>query len=353
MDTIRMAIFGCGGMANGHAARYKQEQDVQVVACCDILPASAKAFAERHGIPKWYTDPMELLAQEQLDACSVVTTDTAHCPLSLAAFKKGLHVLCEKPLAISVDESRKMLRAARASGKMHMVNFSHRTYPAFERARELIAEGQLGRVMHVEASYLQSWLGNTGWGDWRERPAFLWRMSKKHHGGTLVDIGCHILICTSFVVGDVAKIGSQMKSFDKGAPRNRCKGYTLDADDSFVMTTEFASGALGVIHSTRWAQGHPNTLRLAVYGDKGGLEIDSTESKEKLRVCTGDFHCKHGLWVTLDAHRAETSIYTRFIRSIRTGKPETPTFEDGHKIQCCLDACRQSAETGRTVAVKA
>jgi len=352
MDPIRYAVFGCGGMANGHASRMKSEENVRLAACCDILPAAAKAFAERHQIPAWYTDPQELLDKESLDACSIVTSDAAHAPISLAAFKKGLHVLCEKPLGVSSAETKTMLKAARASGRMHMVNFSYRSYPALERGRELIRDGVLGRVMHVEASYLQSWLATDHWGDWREKPAFLWRMSRKHRGGTLVDIGCHILIFTTLLAGNVRTLTAQTHSFDKGVPRNTWKGYKLDADDSFAMTAQFDTGALGVIHASRWASGHSNALRLRVFGDKGALVIDSEGGKDKLQVCTGDFQRRHLLWNTLHVTTPEVPIYSRFIRSIRSGKAESPTFEDGHRIQVYLDACKESSESGRIVRIK-
>ena len=113
-------------------------------------------------------------------------------------------------------------------------------------------------------------------------------MSRKHSGGTLADIGCHILDFTTYVVGDIASLHCSMKSFPKGVPRNTCKGYKLDADDSFFTTAEFASGALGVIHATRWATGHANFLRLRVFGDRGALVVDSEAGTDKLQRLPGE-----------------------------------------------------------------
>jgi len=349
---LRVAVVGCGGMANSHLSKFTGERNVQIVACCDVLEASARQFAERHSIPAWYTDYRKLLAREQLDAVAVVTSDVAHAAVSIAAFKKGLHVLCEKPLATSLAEAKRMLAAAKASGKMHMVNFSYRPYVALERARQLVDEGRLGRIIHVEASYLQQWLASDAWGDWRKVPALQWRMSRKHRGGVLVDIGCHILIFTTHVVGDITSLQCRMKSFDKGVPKNTWKGYKLDADDSFAVTAEFASGAFGVIHATRWASGHNNALRLRVFGDKGALAIDTEVGKDKLQLCVGEFQARNLLWNTLTIPTPESSNYARFIRSIRTGKSEEPTFEDGVKIQGYLEACQQSAKSGKMLRVK-
>ena len=324
---------------------------MELVACCDIREDAAKQFAERHGVPAWYTDPMKLLAKEKLDACCVATSDAGHAPISIAAFKKGLHVLCEKPLATSVAESRRMLAAAKKSGKMNMVNFTYRTFPALERAKELIDEGRIGRPIHVEASYLQSWLCSKGWGDWRTKPALLWRLNRAAGGsGTLGDLGCHILDFASRVAGDISELSCRLARFDKNVPGERLGGYKLDADDSVFVTARFAGGALGTIHTTRWASGHQNSLRLRVYGDRGAVEVDLDRSYETLRVCLGDVARDHAAWTELKLPVRESNM-ARFLRAVRNGKPESPTFEDGFKIQACLDACLESDRTGRVVAI--
>jgi predicted dehydrogenase len=143
-----------------------------------------------------------------------------------------------------------------------------------------------------------------------------------------------------------------MKSFPKGVPRNMWKGFRLDADDSFIATAEFASGALGVIHATRWATGQRNSLRLRVYGDKGGLVVDTDAGGNKLQLCLEKFHARNTLWNELPANVPETPIYARFIRAIRSGVPEAPTFEDGTRARTYQDACIASAETGRPVRVR-
>jgi predicted dehydrogenase len=299
-----------------------------------------------------YKDYRELLEKESLDAVSVVTSDAAHCEVSVAALEKGLHVLCEKPLATSTAEARRMLRAARKSGRIHMINFSYRSLPAIERARQLVADGLLGRVKHVEASYLQCWLANDSWGAWRNSPALLWRMSRQHRGGTLADIGCHILDFTTHAAGEITSLQCAMKNFPKGVPRNTWKGYKLDADDSFFATAEFASGALGVIHATRWATGHFNCLRLRIFGDKGALAVDTEAGGDNLQVCIGEFQGRNKLWNTLPANLPETTIYGRFLRGIRSGKNEAPTFEDGARGRAYQDACIASAESGKPVRVR-
>ena len=164
---IRLAIIGTGAVAGWHALRYGQIKHCKLVACCDTLPGRAAAFAKNYGIPAAYEDAEKMLAQEQLDAVSVATPDRAHAPAALLAIRHGLHVLCEKPLASNLSSARRMEAAARKKKLLTAVNFSYRNSPATQKAAQLVAHGKLGRILHVEGSYLQSWLIS---GDWRKRP---------------------------------------------------------------------------------------------------------------------------------------------------------------------------------------
>ena len=149
---MKIAIIGTGGMANAHARRFKEIKGVAITACCDIVPERAKAFAEKWGIPRQYTDYEELLDSEELDAVSIVTVDAAHAPITLAAVAKGRAVLCEKPMAVTLRDARKMRDAALAKGVVNMINFSYRNSCGLQAASRLVADGGIGRVIHVEAS---------------------------------------------------------------------------------------------------------------------------------------------------------------------------------------------------------
>jgi predicted dehydrogenase len=183
---IRLGIIGTGGMANAHATQYATLKGVQIVACCDIDPKRSSEFAKTWKVPHSYGDYNELLAKEQLDAVDNVTVDAMHAPISLAALAKGLPVLCEKPLATTLADARRMRDAAASRGLVTHVNFSYRNSSGAQAAAQFIAKGGIGRIMHVEASYLQSWLAQDAWGDWRTHTPLTWRLSKRHgSAGTL------------------------------------------------------------------------------------------------------------------------------------------------------------------------
>jgi predicted dehydrogenase len=201
--------------------------------------------------------------------------------------------------------------------------------------------------MHVEASYLQSWLASKVWGDWRTAQGFLWRLSTQHgSGGVLGDIGVHILDFATYAAGDVKTINCQLKTFHK-AEGNKVGEYPLDANDSAVITVELVGGAIGTIHTSRWATGHANSLRLRVFGDKGALAIDLDQSYDELQVCLGEDVDKVK-WKTVQCAKTPDN-YQRFTESIRSGVNDQPDFARGALVQKMLDACFESDREHKVV----
>ncbi len=348
---IRLGIIGTGGMANGHATSFKEIRGVKVTACCDIVPGKAEAFAERHGIKAAYTEYRAMLEKEKLDAVTCVTSDAYHAEVSLAVIASGRHILCEKPLASTLEDARRMAAAAQAAGVINMVNFSYRNACGLQRAAEAVRAGKIGRLLHVEASYLQSWLCNLAWGDWRQHTGLTWRLSTKHGSlGTLGDIGCHIFDMTTFLCGDaITELTCNLATFDKGVPGNALGEYVLDANDSFIAAVKFRGGALGTVHSTRWGSGHANSLRVRAYGDKGGIEVDLDRDWNSYRICTGKDTASF-TWKEVKCKPTPTN-YQRFITSIKTGVQDPNDFANGARIQAYLHYCLASDAAHAPVAV--
>ena len=349
---IRIGVIGTGGMAQHQAAQFEKIKGVKLTACCDISAERAAAFAARFGIPAVYTDYREMLAKEKLDGVTNVTPDAMHKAVALAVIRRGLAILSEKPLATSLKDARAMAAAAAKAGVINMVNFSYRNSCALQKATAVVRGGAIGRIVHVEASYLQSWLVAKSWGDWRTNPALTWRLSTSHgSAGDLGDIGCHIYDMTTLLCGDIAEIDCRLKTFDKGVPGNRIGEYALDANDSFAATVLFRNGAIGTIHSSRWATGHANSLRVRVYGDQGAVEVDLDKSYEEYRICVGKKDIDAYAWRTVKC-RPTPSNYQRFITAIRTGKNDPSDFANGARIQACLHYSFESDARGGRVAVR-
>ncbi len=348
-SAVRLALIGTGGMANWHAENFTKIRGCKMVAACDVDRERAAAFAKKHGIEKAFSDVGELLAAGGFDAVSIVTPDVFHAPVSLACLRAGKHVLCEKPLALNYADARKMTLAAKKAGVVNMVNFSYRDWPCIQAAAGVVQRGGIGEVRHVEASYLQAWLPSKVWGDWRTNPAWLWRLSSAHGSkGVLGDIGVHIVDYTTFPCGPVKEVYCRLRTFPK-APGDRVGEYKLDANDSAVLNVEFANGALGTIHTSRWVGGHANRLALKIAGTKGTIAMDSEVSTTSYRICNGKDLDK-GTWREV-ACKAVPTNYQRFIAAIRSGKPGEADFARGAEVQRVLDACFESDATRRPVKI--
>jgi predicted dehydrogenase len=169
--------------------------------------------------------------------------------------------------------------------------------------------------------------------------------------GVLGDIGVHIYDLTCFLVGEFAAIQTTLRTFDKGIPGNQIGEYPLDANESFVSTVNFANGALGTIHASRWAVGQANSLRARVYGDKGAIEIDLDRSYDEYRICTGTENIEKFIWETVKCPPTPSN-YERFITSIRTGKQDPSDFANGARIQAYLHYSMESDKAGRMLTVE-
>jgi predicted dehydrogenase len=333
---MRLLILGTGGMAAQHAKHFAAVKGVTLAGGVDVDPGRLEKFNTTHGIKHGFGSLEAALQWGEFDAVANVTPDAIHHPTSIAALKAGKHVFCEKPLATDYAKAMEMTEVAEQAGLVNMVNLTYRNVAQLQKAREIVTSGQIGNVKHVEASYLQSWLVSKAWGDWRTESQWLWRLSKKHgSNGTLGDIGIHILDFASYGSGlEIDHVFARLKTFDK-VPGNKIGEYELDANDSFTMAVDFDNGALGVIHATRWATGHFNELRLRVYGEKGGVEVQHRHNGSTLKVVLGE-DAETGTWQEMAVEPVATN-YERFAEAVRAGKTQEPSFRHAANLQRVLD----------------
>lgn len=338
MHIVRVLVLGSGAMAATHVRNFRADPRAEVVAVADVDFKRAEQFARKHGLPGVFSSLDAALADGSFDAVSNVTPDAVHHPTTMKILAAGKHVLCEKPLADREALAGEMADAAEEAGVINMVNLSYRNVAALEKARSLIATGELGEVRHVEASYRQSWLVGNYWGDWRSDPRWLWRLSHAHGSkGVLGDVGIHILDFATYAVSMMpVSVQARLKTFHK-ADDDRIGEYRLDANDSATMSVEFENGALGVIHASRFMTGYDNVLKLAIFGTEGALELEHGLDSTVLRMCSGqDVHTL--AWRRVAAEPVDT-IYRKFITAIIEGRNCEPSFRRGAQLQRILDLC--------------
>ena len=199
---LRLAVLGTGSMAKYQMQNFKKIKGIKFTACCDVSGDASAKFAEEHQILNHYCDLKEMLAKEQIDAITNVTSDTAHYPTSMEIIRKKVHLLCEKPLATNARDAAKMADAAKKAGIINMINLTYRNAASLQKAAQIIAAGGIGDIRHIEMSYLQPWLATPSLGAWRNNPALIWRLcSEAGSKGVLGDLGVHIFDFATFAAG--------------------------------------------------------------------------------------------------------------------------------------------------------
>ncbi len=335
---MRLLVVGTGNMAGLQVQRgWGIIDGVDLVGAVDVDPVRLEAFASAHAVPNRFATLDDALAWGAFDAATVVAPDAQHHPLVLKLVAAGKHVFCEKPLAQNHALAAEMVEAAEGAGIVNMVNLTYRNVAELHKAREIIASGGIGAVRHIEASYLQHWLALRDFTDAASLSGtWLWRLSTGHgSNGTLGDIGIHILDFTTFAIGQpITAMNCRLQTFSK-VDGDRVGEYVLDANDSFIISAEFANGAIGSIHSSRWASGHANDQRLRVYGTKGGLELNHGHWGSLLRVCAGE-DVATSTWREVAAEPVETN-YQRFATAVATRRQQDPDFRHAAELQKVLD----------------
>ncbi|HEX7308184.1 Gfo/Idh/MocA family oxidoreductase [Lentzea sp.] len=329
-----------------------------------------RAAAERLGWAEAVTDWKSVLDRDDVHVVDICTPGDTHAEIAIAALEAGKHVLCEKPMANTVDEAVAMAEAAaRAAGRgvRAMVGFTYRRVPALGLARDLVAQGRLGRIHHVRAQYLQDWIVDPA-------APLSWRLDKDKAGsGALGDIGAHIVDATQFILGDtVAEVTGTLQTFVPERPlatsHSGLSGTASDergpvtVDDAALFLARFAGGALGSFEATRFANGRKNALRIEVNGSAGSLAFDfedmnvlqffdGTEDSSiagfRRIIVTEPEHPYVAAWWPaghgLGYEHGFTHQAVDFVRAIAAGTDPAPTFADGLQVQRVLAAVEASS----------
>lgn len=290
MQQVNVAMIGCGFMGKAHSNAYMSvgkffdlpvEPVMKVV--CSRHEGRCRPFSERWGWQEWSTDFRQVVRRPDVDLVDIVTPNDAHEAIVAAAAQAGKVIACEKPLARTVPEARRMLRAVQRAGVKTTVWFCYRRVPAIGLAKRLIDEGRIGRVYHWRASYLQDWIVD---------PKFplLWRLDKKVAGsGSLGDIGAHIIDLAHYLVGELAEVNAVMETFVKKRPKGTGEGLSgkagretgeVTVDDATMFLARFTNGALGTFEATRFAAGRKNGIHVEINGSEGSLYFDFERMNE-------------------------------------------------------------------------
>ncbi|HEV7812549.1 MAG TPA: Gfo/Idh/MocA family oxidoreductase [Leifsonia sp.] len=323
------------------------------------------------------TDWRRVIEDPAIDVVDICSPGDSHAEIAIAALDAGKHVLCEKPLANSVEEAERMVVAAEnaaAAGVRSMVGFSYRRVPAIGFARQLVQQGRLGEIRQVRAQYLQDWLTD-------ENGPMTWRLDKRLAGsGSLGDIGAHAIDLVEHLTGSqLQSVSGTLETFVTERPllgegvglsgsASEERGQ-VTVDDAAWFTARLTGGtadrAIGAFEATRYATGRKNALRIELSGSRGAIAFDLESMNElqfydatapageqgfkRILVTEPEHPYMANWWPTGHAigyEHAFSHEIKDFVDAITHGTDPEPSFADGLHVQRVLAAVEQSAATG-------
>ena len=378
-DHLRVAVVGHAfmGAAHIHAWRtapqfFELSRRPEVALLVGRDEARVRETADRLEVPETSTDWRAAVQREDIDVVDICTPGDTHAEIACAALEAGKHVLCEKPLANTVAQAERMVRAARAAeaaGSRTFCGFSYRRTPALSLAKRFVQEGRLGEIRHVRAQYLQDWLSDA------DAP-LTWRLEKEKAGsGSLGDIGAHSVDAAQWVSGQrIEGVSSLLHTFVPtrpiagsreglgGTASSSAERGPVTVDDAAAFTARFSGGAVGVFEATRYALGRRNANRLEINGSLGSIAFDFERMNElqyfdgrddqqaqgfRTIQVTDAVHPYTDHWWPVGHGLGYGDLFVHqmadFVASL-DADPLRPDFSDALEVQRVLDAVELSAE---------
>ena len=371
---VRMGLLGCGFMGKCHTNAYKTIPYIypdagvmpRLLILCDSNHEIVQREAARYGYEECSTDWKEMIGDERIDVVDNCGPDPVHPEPSIAALEQGKHVICEKPLAVSVDDARRMRDAAAKAPGKSMCTFNYRFMPAVKLAKDMIDSGQIGTIYHVRINYLQM-AGH----DPSLSPDQAWYAAWPHSGG-LQGIGSHAIDQCRFLVGEIKSVSALVRAFNPDRAVPSAANPNVTADEGAAALLDFENGAMGVLESSVVATGRRNFLSWEINASKGSLKWD-LEHPNSLFACIEGPGGQSRLGFTeISATEADHPYVApwwphghnigwehchiiekfHFLDAVANNKEVSPynaSFEDGYRVAAIIDAMRRSSDSGERI----
>ncbi len=385
---IRVGLIGYKFMGTAHSNAYRQVTPFMqpkatplMRALCGRDAAGVQAAADKMGWSSVETDWRKLVTRADIDLVDICTpSGPSHTEIALEAAAAGKHIFCEKPLAASLADARKMLAAVEQAGVKHMVNFNYRRCPAVALAKQMIADGLLGEIYHWRSNYLQDWIIDPDF-------PLVWRLDKSIAGsGPLGDLAAHSIDLAHFLIGPIKDVVGMEQTFIKERPVAEAMGglsatggterVPVTVEDAVAFLARFENGVFGTFEATRFAAGRKNFNRFEINGSKGSLAWNMEKMNEieyydrsneqsgvgslagfRLIQATDGSHPYMSNWwppahIIGYEHTFTHGVYD-LLNAIADDQAILPDFRDGAKCQAVLEAVTKSIGSAGWVDVEA
>lgn len=379
VSPLRVAMIGHGFMGAAHSQGWRVAPrffDLPAAPEMALLvgrdASRAEAAARKWGWEQTETDWRAAVARDDIDVIDIVTPGASHAEIAIAALEAGKHVLCEKPLANTLEEAEAMAAAAERADGRAMVGFTYRRVPAASFARDLVQSGAVGEIRQVRAVYLQDWLVDP------EAP-LTWRLQKDAAGsGALGDLGAHAVDLAQFITGQkITAVSGTLNTFVHERPLlGEASGLAgtgteergpVTVDDLALFNSRFDGGAMGSFEATRMSTGRKNALRVEVSGSRGAVSFDlekmnslgfydatapaTRQGFTDIMVTEPEHPYMSAWWPTghmLGYEHGFTHQVNDFVEAIAAGRQPEPSFADGLQVQKVLSGVERSAANEST-----
>jgi predicted dehydrogenase len=365
LTTIGIGIIGGGYMGKAHsiamgsvAAVFDTALRPSLEIICTTTEVGAADKARQFGFKRSTADWQVLVDDPKVQAIVIASPQKTHQKIALAALAKGKHVFCEKPLGLSLEESRTMLAAAEKSSCIHMVGFNYIRTPASQLARQMIARGEIGEITFVRAEHTEDFLADSSIaGDWR---------TQGRANGNMGDLSPHIINAALALAGPITSLVADISTVYKERG-----GVPVTNDDQSAIMCRFQNGAMGQLFVSRVAAGRKMGYAYEVYGTKGTIRFDQEdqnavwlyrmdgpeERRGFTKILTGPLHPDYKAFCLGPGHgtgyQDQIIIEARdFLEAIHEGKQKWPTFRDGLLVNQIVEASWRSHEERRWVDIE-
>jgi predicted dehydrogenase len=366
---IRIGLIGTGLMGRIHTNGYKRLMDFfpeyeyapVLQACCSRNPERAQAFADQWGYKSIETDWRTIIARDDIDAVDICTPNDKHAEIAIAAAAAGKMILCEKPLARSVEEAEQMLKAVEFAGVKNTVWYNYRRVPAVTLAKKIVDSGKLGKIFHYRANFLQDWTINP---DLPQGGDALWRLDVEAAGsGVTGDLLAHCIDTAMWLNGGIKDVSAMTETFIKErVHQSSGQVQKVGIDDACIFHCHFDNGSLGLFEATRYARGHKALYTFEINGEHASIRWDlhdltrleyfdhgdegQVRGWRSIHVTDGDHPYMNRWWIPGTSIGYEHSFIHQvadFFLSLQTGEPCHPTFRDAFETQKVCQAVIDSA----------
>lgn len=371
MVPLRIGLIGGGFMGRTHSNGYKRLGDFfpelkhrpVLQAVCTRNAEKVKSFAQQWGYSSVETDWKAVIKRDDIDAIDICTPNNVHAEIAIAAAKAGKMILCEKPLAGTLEEAQQMADAVDKAGVKNTVWYNYRRLPAVSLAKQIVDSGKLGKIFHYRANFLQDWTINA---DLPQGGEGLWRLDVDAAGsGVTGDLLAHCIDTAIWINGTITDVSAVTETFIKERVHQATgKMQKVGIDDACIFHCHFKNGSLGLFESTRYARGHKALYTFEINGEHASIRWDLHDLNRleffdhadesivrgwrSIHVTDGDQPYMNKWWVpglSIGYEHSFVHQVADFLKSIETGEPCAPTFRDALETQKVCHAVIESATT--------